>query len=517
MATENDSNLTPDQSPVRKVMAPESQVFQLMFNSYLSGRAAMAQSLDPSRSRALTIDAECKYPENLTIQDFKYMWERNGVAQKVVSIYPEECWTNDPEVYEDEKPKQTPWDLELHDIVSDHQLWATLEELDVMSGIGCFGVMVIGLDDGKGLNEPVEGIENESRFNKPSAQRNILYLKCHSEINVEVDTWEEEPSSERYGKPVMYSVTMEANRSSQLQKDSRNTGKQVKVHWTRIIHVKSDGNQSRMHSVYNNLLDLKKVGGGSAEMFWRGAFPGIAFEINPEFIAAGATIDPDKMRDEFANYSEGLQRYLAMVGVTAKSMSPSVVDPMPHIDAIIRMISIAKRIPKRILEGSEAAVLASSQDSKGFNKRLNRRCRNYCTPIVRQTLDRLISMGVIPFIEDYEVEWVDLNSSTDQEKADNAKSITETLAKFVQGGVEGLISPKWFLQEVLQWDEEVVDKVIADMEKRVKDMLGDNPEDLQTDAQGNPIAGPILTTTTLQPGTTMPQATTTSAPEKAKK
>jgi uncharacterized protein len=505
---------TANDSPVRTMPGNnENQIFQLMFNSYLSGRAAMAAALDPSRSRAITIDSECKYPEVLTINDFKYMWERNGVAQKVVSIYPEECWTNDPEVYENEKPKQTDWDISLDDIVSEHQLWATLEELDVLSGIGCFGVMVIGLDDQKDLHTPVEGVVNESRFNTPTAQRNLLYLKCHSEINVKIDTWEENPTSERYGKPVLYSVTMEANRSSQTQKDSQNTGKQVKVHWTRVIHLKSDGNQSRLHSVYNNLLDLKKVGGGSAEMFWRGAFPGIAFEINPEFIAAGATIDPDKMRDEFANYSEGLQRYLAMVGVTAKSMAPMVVDPMPHIDAIIRMISIAKRIPKRILEGSEAAVLASSQDAKGFNKRLNRRCRNYCSPIIRQTIDRLISCGVLPFVEDYEVEWVDLNSSTNQEKVDNSKSITETLAKFVQGGVEGLISPKMFMLEVLQWDEDVVDQVVADMEKRVKDMLGDNPEDLQTDANGDPITEPILTTTTLQPGTTMTQPTTTPAPK----
>ena len=127
------------------------QMFDLVFNSYLSGRAAMAAELDPSRSRAITIDAECKYPENLSIQDFRYMWLRNGVAQRVVSVFSEECGSRDPEVYQKEGATETDWDIKLDEINDEFQLWSMLEELDVMSGIGCFGIMLLGLNDGNCL------------------------------------------------------------------------------------------------------------------------------------------------------------------------------------------------------------------------------------------------------------------------------------------------------------------------------------------------------------------------------
>jgi hypothetical protein len=507
----------PPPPTVNQVAHENKALMTLVFNSYLSGRAALAKELDPSRSRAITIDAECKYPETLNINDFRYMWLRNGVAQRVVSSYSEECWTTDPEVYEKEGPDETPWDEALDELDDEFQLWSTLEELDVYSGIGCFGIMLIGIDDGKELSDPIEGLESEGKTLKPVGSHNLLYLKVFSEMHVQVSTWEQDKTNPRYGRPILYSVTLNPfPQTSQNSQDNQQTGQQVQVHWTRVIHLAAEHNQSRMHSVYNHLLDLKKVGGGSAEMFWRGAFPGMSFEVDPDFIAAGATIDPEKMREEFTKYSEGLQRYLALTGVTAKTLSPQVVDPAPHVDSILRLISIAKKIPKQILEGSESAVLASAQYAKAFNKRLNRRRKQYCTPhLIRATIDRFIVLGILPFVESYHVEWDDLNSSTEKEKADLSEIITNTLAKYIQGGVEGLVDPRMYLVEVMGWEEEVVDKILQSMQNDINNLIGDDPEDQLLDANGNPIASTTTPAPNIQPGTTSPpmiRSTSTPSP-----
>ena len=55
---------------------------------------------DPRRD----INDECGYPatENISLQDYRTMYERNPIAKKVVDLLPSHCWQVHPDVYEDE-------------------------------------------------------------------------------------------------------------------------------------------------------------------------------------------------------------------------------------------------------------------------------------------------------------------------------------------------------------------------------------------------------------------------------
>lgn len=122
---------------------------------------------DPRRS----INAECGFPEGAIGLDlYRNTYERNPIAKRVVEVLPHESWQTQPQVYEDEDPKvSTPfehaWDdlgrsLRGGSLYQDEEgspIWEYLHRVDVLSGIGHFGLILLGVDDGKDLQEPVEG------------------------------------------------------------------------------------------------------------------------------------------------------------------------------------------------------------------------------------------------------------------------------------------------------------------------------------------------------------------------
>ena len=150
-------------------------------------------------------------------------------------------------------------------------------------------------------------------------------------------------------------------------------------------------------------MDLDKLYAGSAEMYWRGAFFGLAFETHPQ-LGPDAEIDEDAIKNTMEQYMNGLQRYFGLEGMSAKSIAPQVVEPNKQIEAQLDAVCIELGIPKRVFMGSERGELASSQDADTWNDRLKDRQDNVVTPnIVIPFVNRLISLGILPKPEGYQV------------------------------------------------------------------------------------------------------------------
>jgi hypothetical protein len=134
-------------------------------------RAQWMQSLlDPRRD----IDAECGYPDSGAIVDvavYRLLYDREQIANRVVHMYPKECWQSNPDIFEDENGEETTefeqtWaDLEVgmvggsswHQDAKGSTIFEHLHRADVLAGIGHYGCILLGLDDGKDLQEPVDG------------------------------------------------------------------------------------------------------------------------------------------------------------------------------------------------------------------------------------------------------------------------------------------------------------------------------------------------------------------------
>lgn len=127
--------------------------------------------------RRKDVDAECGYPQDTSYAADKYqqLFDREPVANRVVQLLPKESWQVQPMVYEDEDPNVvTPFEQAWDDLARQlrggsmyqdeegNPIWEYLLRADVLSGIGQFGVILIGIDDGKQMSEPVDGVTDGS-------------------------------------------------------------------------------------------------------------------------------------------------------------------------------------------------------------------------------------------------------------------------------------------------------------------------------------------------------------------
>lgn len=462
-------------------------------------RFASEEGIDPRRS----INDECGYPEtrNIRLEDYRNLYERNPIAKKVVDLLPLHCWQVQPRIVEDDNPEKedTAFEVAIKELgdklrgASWYQdeggdpVWEYLSRVDKISGIGHYATLLIGVGgpEGERLDQPLDF--------KPgaTANRELIYLRAFPEDLSTITAYEQDPSSPRYDLPTQYSMSFDETTIGSMGSDTAirvSVGEQT-VHWSRVVHITDEiiSNEvfamPRMLSVFNRLLDLDKIFGGSGEMYWKGAFPGLSLETVPQ-LGGDVVIDTDALRDMMENHENGLQRYLALVGMHANSLAPQVVDPTPQINANIEAICIERDCPKRIFMGSERGELASSQDQDHWGKVLQSRRVNYITPrIIVPTTNRLILLNVLPQPEGYSVKWPEVETLGELEKADVALKLTQAIIAYVSGDGAQLMPVGQYLTLVLGFSSEESDTIIEILDeegmidKMNEDALKDDTEE----------------------------------------
>jgi hypothetical protein len=566
-----------DSSPEDDMAFNKEILNDLMFNSFTSRNDLIKKFMDPRRD----YDSECGYPatENITAQTYRHLYDRDPIAARVVDIMPEECWKTLPEIYEDENSdNETPFELSWKNLnfnlnggsmyrpleTQGSNIMRYLKRLDKASRIGSFGVLLMGFSDlgpNDSMRKPAPNFENDafedeenydsSDFSVPDDNLGdslddqytdtkpiteelpaetpiqLLYLRVFDESQVQVVRYETRRNSERYGKPLIYQVTY-SNLNDQPLNGIGVSLRSEQVHWSRIIHVADNPLSNEifaepaMRPVFNRLIDCTKLYGGSAEMYWKGAFPGLSLEIDPKAVA-DVGIDQAAIKEAMWKYSNSLQRWFSLTGITAKTLTTQVVDPSSQINVQIEAICIKLRVPKRIFMGSERGELASSQDKSSWNETVIERNQNHCIPsIIVEFIDRQIKVGtLVPPAEFYSISWDGIDLSSPTEKATYATQVVTGLSMYIGGGVDTLIEPIDVLTKLYGMKEKTAQSILENRSRTLEDqramedesMLGDPnalPPEGEVDAEGNPIPpSPTNPTDQLPPQKTAPPGRTT--------
>lgn len=455
-----------------------ADVLREVTNEVMSRTQLLMQTLDPRRD----INFECGYLDNPEPEDYKQMWRRE-LGKRVVNSYPDGCWRVYPEIRESQDPNtDTAFDADMEALEDSFHLRHWMHRIDVLSGIGNYGVLLLGINDGKPLIEPVEGIdENGEKVGNPAHE--LIYLRAFDQTLAEVISLEGRTDNKRYGQPSMYNLKLTDPKVNSAANVSMRDLTDQRCHWSRIIHVADNRTTSevfgdpRQECVWNRLMDIRKIAGGSGEMFWKGGFPGYSFEVNPE-VDGGVAIDEDKMREAFDAYQNGLQRYLALVGLNAKTLGSQIADPEPHIMVQLKLISANTGIPLRILMGSEAAHLASTQDDSNWEDRLSHRQQYYVTPmLVSPVVDRLVALGIVSEPqESYAVTWPDLSQPTKREVAEWAQIVVEALVKYIESELPLYIPPLQMLG-IMGFEPDVAEEILVQAEAIVSGDTGTDGSD----------------------------------------
>lgn len=420
--------------------------------------------LDPRRNIAY----ECGWPLNPTTHTYGELYERDGVARRVVNVYPDECWGVSPELYEaDDEDVTTPFEAAWEEFAFRLAPWHFLERLDVLSGIGTFGVLLLGFDDGADLDKPVRGMKLDGTPRANAAETRVEYMRVFDESSVRVGSFDPDPRSPRYGQPQDYEMNFADPNA--LAAGEPFQGENRTVHWSRVLHAADDRRGSevfgtpRLKPVLNRIADLRKVLGGSAEMFWQGAFPGYSIETLPE-IVDDAELDLAAIKEQLKDYMNGLQRWMSLSGMTARSLAPQVADPTMHVDVQLRALCAAIKVPLKVFLGSEQGHQAGIEDRVNWNRRVGKRQRGYLDPMLaRPFVLRLVAAGALPPPDSkrFYLDWADLNAVGDKDKADISMKKAQALLEYVTGGVETVMAPLYFLTEVMGLSRSRAAAVIA--------------------------------------------------------
>lgn len=403
----------------------------------------------------LDIDNECRYPTELNVEHYYQMYKREGVPRRVVGVFPEACWEMEPEIFETEDLKdETEFEAAWKEMDESLHILTHLETLDEVSGIGSFGILLLGFGDGKALSEPV-GLKADGTKDGRTSKVELKYVRALSQKCVKVSKVETNPGNPRFGQPIEYMVTFADPESVNMEGVIEGAKvKDQKVHWSRVIHVAEKCVDSlflgtpRLEAIFNRAFDIRKILGANGQGYWQTGFPGFSIETQSGIEAPD--FDKEVTKEEVAKFLSSQQRALLLEGLTARPLNIGITDPKPHYETHLADICIAINVPMRIFKGSEEAKLASSQDQRTWNKRVKKRNDRHVTPnILKAFFERMFLVGALPRPKNLFIEWPDLNAPTENDRATTATKIVEALVKYISGNVSSLMGPKEFLHLVM--------------------------------------------------------------------
>lgn len=391
-------------------------------------RAALAGQAGMHFGGQRDLYATMGYPRTLTIADFIESYERQDIAARIIDAFPDATWREAPDVQGDET-----FSAAFLAMAKKLKLWKALHRLDRLCGLGHYGVLFLGLDGGEAAHQPID----------PNRSYNVVYIQPHSERTAEVSRWCDNPASSRFGKPELYRITAGVNWSG-----SGAGQKTFTAHWSRCIHVAERSLEDeaigipRIERIYNRLMDLDKLLGGSAEMYWQNAAMLLAFIAEPD-----VNWEPEEkaeMTEQLDQMMHGLRRHLRLRGVTPENLAPGLqsADPTGHIERQLDMIAGAVGIPKRILVGTERGELSSAQDENNWAARIAERREQYAGPDIIEEFVRVCQLlGALPK-SCVEVVWPEADTLGEAGRADVAVKKADALQRYVNTpGAELLVAP----------------------------------------------------------------------------
>lgn len=397
-----------------------------------AGRAALARILGVSFDGNRDLYGSLGYPTALTYTDFKARYKRQDIAKAVVKRPVETTWSGDLRIMESGEAEDTKFEKAFNDLLLKYKLKKVFSRLDKLTSLGRYGVLLMGFNDTSEFDKPVI----KSKVSK------LLYLKPLGEGSAKISSYETNVTSERFGMPKIYEVTIST------KVGEATTNKTMKVHYSRVIHVAWDVMEDEvegtpiMESVFNRLMDLEKLVGGSAEMFWKGARPGYQGLIDPEY-TMGDT-EEKALDDNITKFEHGLRRIFTAQGVTLKDLAPQVSDPSNHVNIQIQMISAVTGIPQRVLMGSERGELASGQDAALWKTLIQDRRTEQVEPsIIRPFIDKMIEYKLLPAPSSnaYTVMWSDLFAPSEKDRAETGKTRAAAVQQYLQNPIATELIP----------------------------------------------------------------------------
>ena len=441
-------------------------VMSTLINRMALGTSVGTQSYNGDRD----VYAALGYKNTLSFDDYLGRYFRQDMAKAIIDRPVKASWKGEIAVIENTKSKKTKFEKQWHDLYTKLKLKSIFVRCDKLTGLGSYSVLLLGFND----ISTIKGFTN--KLKKGSK---LVYAKPFSEKSAVIDTWDTDQRSPRFGLPLTYKISINQNNL----KGKANVGTKISssfdttliVHYSRIVHITEDiledevYGMPRLEVVFNRLMDLEKLVGGDAEMFWRGARPGYTGNVKPDY-----EMTPEMLTDlqnQIKEFEHNLKRVLVNEGVDYKSLEQQIADPSAHVDVQVQMISAVTGIPKRILIGSERGELSSAQDKQEWDSYVTGRREEQNEPgILRPFIDHMLEYKIIeaPKNNDYTIVWDKLFNLSDKEKVELGKNRAISLKEYsTNPSAQYMLPYEMFLKFLMGLDDNQISTIVEHRKEQI--------------------------------------------------
>lgn len=396
---------------------------------FLTDRMNLARGLGYQFNGDRDVYDTAGYPRQLRWDDFVARYARGDIAERLVDAPADESWSKPPQPYDgpDEKtgtmdsPFCLAWQALATAGLSGKGLLGYLHRLDRVLGLGEYAVLYLGLADGRRADEPLAGKVG------PDA---LKYVSIFGQGDAQIGMYDTDRNTPHYGHPLSYNLRVAGPEGTEQET--------ISAHWSRCIHVVEEPVTSdlvgkpRLRSVFNRLLDLEKIFAAAGEAAWNLTDPGRVISTKDGYELPTDPTARTELETQVEEFANRLRRWILMEGIDVNELTGRVTDPTGLININLDIIAGTRRIPKRILLGSERGELASSQDDVNWLRYIMGRQRNQVLPqILRPVATRLIELGILPAPSSgqFGFTWEPLIDENRAELAGIAQTIADTLQK----------------------------------------------------------------------------------------
>lgn len=374
------------------------------------------------------------YTETVSFAQMLTAYERGGAGHGAVHRILDKCWQALPRIKQPAADEPGPWEKKVTTLLASIGAWTKLRDFDRRNMVGRYAALIYRVADGKTLDQPLERAQKLVDL-IPVFEDQIKVTAWHTDTN-EPDT---------YGTPKKFQY-----RARQFT-DGDTQGKPMEwadVHPSRV-QILAEGSVGDLFdgvpllkAGFNNLVDLEKISGGSAESYLKNSARTVVFEYDPaaqvQTIGQNADGTPVSVREAHEEQTRKLNRNqdssIVMQGGKANTLQTQQSDPGPAFEVAANLFAASVRIPFTILFGQQTGRLASDEDKADMVARCASRQANLLTPMLQEFVRRMQAAGIIQEGE-FEIEWPPLDAPSDDEKYALLDKLTAAMERAFRAGL----------------------------------------------------------------------------------
>ena len=390
---------------------------------------AYGRSMDGKRPDAWEVFG---YSENVTFDMLMMAYKRHPAARGAVHRILDKCWQESPRIKSPSSDEETPQETKLAKEFSRLGLWRKLKDFDRRNLVGRYAGLIYKVADGLALREPL-------------VRGSLVDVIPVYEDQLRVVAWVTDQSSQDYGNPAMFQY--------RVRHVGDNTDKQGKpedwadVHPSRVqlLAEGSVGDDflsgvSLLEAGFNSLVDLEKIGGGSAESYLKNSSRTLTVKFAntpPPMVIDPDTGDSVRLKDAIEGQvralNSNIDKSIVLGGADVSTLQTQQHDPTGAFQLAANLFSSSVQIPFTVLFGQQTGRLASDEDKADMLARAKGRQVGELTPMLDQFVRRMQAIGAFETFE-FEIEWPDLGAPTDAEKLDRALKMAQANQAAQQAG-----------------------------------------------------------------------------------